>query len=70
MMEKKLPPLIEAVLIRYTGLCPQCKRYLDDHDLLKGKPVCPEVAATWAAIAKASDSKNTGFRASKRQGGR
>ena len=28
------------------------------------------VAATWAAIANPCDSKNTGFRASKRQGGR
>jgi len=25
-----------------TGLCPLCKRYLDDHDLLKGKPICPK----------------------------
>ena len=47
-MQKKLPPRIEAALRRtkYTGVCPLCKRYLDDHDLLKGKPVCPTVAGT------------------------
>lgn len=30
-----------AKFIKYTGICPECKRYLDDHDLLKGKPICP-----------------------------
>ena len=41
---KKLPPVIEKILFRNktTGICPHCKRYLDDHDLLGEKPVCPK----------------------------